>query len=559
MLGRQWQMSELKGEDAGTPIHVKLNYTEGEVHQVQLGAPTSPATFDEIGGVPLEVLVEREDVEWDWRLRVRAGQQFERIVLRPPVADHTAASALIQRVRQGCPIVLPDRGTDDWRDLDSAARRYLTFMSGRAINGETLMNRLADPALNIPADIQTTFTEWWNRLYTRGPALSPPAWQPERLAYEFSVRSRTAGFPGPLHAGSYRTGSLDWSAYTLVQQTAATFETNGTLDLTPTHATFSGQPMRRWWEFEDKAVDFGSMDIAKTDIGKLLLMEFALIFGDDWFVVPLTARSNTMLRVQKVEVHDCFGQTTSIDPARDTNADLARRWEMFALSPDVRNNPTSSFIHVPPFSGTKEESTILEEVRFARDEDANVVFAIEHTVPNQLGEPVGGFTAHLETLRRWREYRAAIAAAPATDTVMTQDMSPIAASTQPTPNIRYVLATKVPANWIPFIPTDASNWGPNVGQHSVKLQRAAMVQTDAEDERHGVAALSRLMGRGTTSVTWIEEETVGREGVRVELRRQRTRGADGNTYVWLGRRVGVGKGEARSGLRFDVVKGGTTT
>src|SRR5690348_10243206 len=78
MLGRQWQMLELKGENAGTPIHVKLAYEEAQLHQVKLG----DGAWAELGELPLEVLVEREAVAWDWRQRVRVGQQFERIAAR---------------------------------------------------------------------------------------------------------------------------------------------------------------------------------------------------------------------------------------------------------------------------------------------------------------------------------------------------------------------------------------------------------------------------------------------------------------------------------------------
>ena len=117
----------------------------------------------------------------------------------------------------------------------------------------------------------------------------------------------------------------------------------------------------------------------------------------------------------------------------------------------------------------------------------------------------------------------------------------------------YVLTTDVPANWIPFIATDLSI---NGGQpaRSVKLQRAAMVSPDCADGLRLIKGRSRVLQPNSTSgVDWIKEEAVGREGVRVELRRQRVRSSTGQTYVWLGRKVGVGKGEARSGLRFDVV------
>jgi metal-sulfur cluster biosynthetic enzyme len=61
--------------------------------------------------------------------------------------------------------------------------------------------------------------------------------------------------------------------------------------------------------------------------------------------------------------------------------------------------------------GFREESPPLEEVRFLRDEVANMVWAIEHTVLDGLGLPVDGFDAQMERRAREREIVEAVAAA----------------------------------------------------------------------------------------------------------------------------------------------------
>jgi hypothetical protein len=56
----------------------------------------------------------------------------------------------------------------------------------------------------------------------------------------------------------------------------------------------------------------------------------------------------------------------------------------------------------------------------------------------------------------------------------------------------------------------------------------------------------------------IAEEEVGRAGVVVERRFQLARTPGGRAVLWVGRRKRVGRGEASSGLRFDIgVKPGT--
>src|SRR5262249_22598594 len=154
------------------------------------------------------------------------------------------------------------------------------------------------------------------------------------------------------------------------------------------------QPSPRWWEFEDAVVSFGALDVTRTDIGKLILMDFTLTCGDDWFIVPLTVSTNSLVRIRGVVVRDSFGLTSTIQPARTRTGQDVTDWEVFVLSGASAPVDAGDFLFVPPVGESREESPVLEEVRFGRDEDANVVFAIEETVQNQMGEPVGGAQAH---------------------------------------------------------------------------------------------------------------------------------------------------------------------
>ena len=49
-------------------------------------------------------------------------------------------------------------------------------------------------------------------------------------------------------------------------------------------------------------------------------------------------------------------------------------------------------------------------------------------------------------------------------------------------------------------------------------------------------------------------EELPREGVHLERRYRATRGPDGATHLWIGRRRSVGRGEGRSGLQFDYLE-----
>jgi len=90
---------------------------------------------------------------------------------------------------------------------------------------------------------------------------------------------------------------------------------------------------------------------------------------------------------------------------------------------------------------------------------------------------------------------------------------------------------------------------------SVRLCRAQMLRNEADERPVSIDAMTRLLNeKRSNPLLWLDEEAVPREGVKVQLTKQRVRWTDGKTYVWLGKKVLVGRGEGRSGLRFDVAR-----
>jgi len=84
----------------------------------------------------------------------------------------------------------------------------------------------------------------------------------------------------------------------------------------PTRATFNGMPNSRWWRFEDSRTDFGDIAPDTTDLAKLLLVEFGLVFAGDWFVVPFTVPASSIAEVKGVAVTDVFGERTWVQARR---------------------------------------------------------------------------------------------------------------------------------------------------------------------------------------------------------------------------------------------------
>lgn len=93
----------------------------------------------------------------------------------------------------------------------------------------------------------------------------------------------------------------------------------------------------------------------------------------------------------------------------------------------------------------------------------------------------------------------------------------------------YKLASQVPPHWVPMLPV------PINGNYL------------------GLKMSGKPKGRVVTELqdTTLYGEEVPREGVRISRAYQYTRWTNGQSYLWVGRRNEVGRGEGSSGLVFD--------
>lgn len=549
MLSRQWQMGEFSGQDNGSPIRINVQYENTPMNEVTLNQ--SSTNFSLSNSIPLEAVVESEQMPMDWRNRIRIGQQFERF-LRIKLPQY--ANQIIYRYRQdGYYPVVALAGTE----VDYATQRYLKVMAGRAIDGGKLLQDIKNNAvpslpddINIqlnPAILTEAFSDlitWYNQLYFQVSPQHGSAWQQQQLQYRFNVDTNSSC---RLIAPDYQNGDLDWYSFETQNDLPKTIGNTTTECFNPTRIGFPGKPNERWWTFEDRNVDFGGLDTATTDVIKLIMMEFALIHADDWYMVPLEVPIGTLTRITSLKIVNVFGEESPKVPlARNISSNPLACWQLF--TPDLYQSApqigAGEFLIVPPLTTYREESSPLEEVRFIRDEGANMVFAIEHTVQNMLGNTVDGYEAQLE--RKAREMQ----------TLPTAELSK---KTDPSPDDipRYRIASTVPDNWIPYLPVNAANSGlMNVGLHSIRLRQAWMLRNDDAVEPEEIIPMTSLLYRQDTAekLTWLNEEAVPRTGVRVQLTKQRIRWVDGKTYVWLGRKVSIGRGEGSSGLHFDYLE-----
>jgi hypothetical protein len=287
-------------------------------------------------------------------------------------------------------------------------------------------------------------------------------------------------------------------------------------------------PADRWWEFEDAATNLGALDAGPTDLGRLLLVEFALVFGTDWFVVPIDLPVGSLFRVLECNVRDTFGVVTPVGPSRNTDGS---RWSMFELTaPDDPPHLRDLFFLAPTLPRSLDGDP-LEEVALFRDEMANMVWAVERRVQGPAGEPVDRY---LEVSR----------------TAVHQSIPDIGDA-----EILYRLATPVPENWIPFVPVPAQ--GHTAAEAAIELERRLMLRTLPNGQRQPVLPEGMVV-RATPGEDVLHapplrlaEEEVPRSGVVVSRAYSYSRWFDGAGYLWLGRAKRSGRGEGSSGLRYD--------
>jgi hypothetical protein len=259
----------------------------------------------------------------------------------------------------------------------------------------------------------------------------------------------------------------------------------------------------------------------------MALIEFALVYGNDWFVVPVTLPVGSVFRTTTFTVRDTFGVDTVVGPSKNTGT---LPWSVFTLGGS--RIPDGSYFLAPtlidPF-----ESAPLEEVALFRDEMANMVWGVEQRVQGASGDSYD---------RTSDEYRRAA----------QQQVSGPPVDAQ----LIYRLATSVPDNWIPFVPVPAE--GSVATNPVVQLQRRVLVRTNPDGSTYSAQPRGTLLRTDLAQTPdnepalRIEEEEVPREGALVTRSFQFGRWFDGRSVMWVGKRTRIGRGEGASGLRFDV-------
>ncbi|CAL1519321.1 hypothetical protein [Chitinophaga sp. MM2321] len=565
MLTKQWQMGEFRGDDAGSPITSKIHMGATRLTKY-MAADHAVQVFDDT--VPLEAKAEQRPIPFisgiqkiSLDIRLLMGRQW--LKMAAAVGDFKNDYLTIYKIK------IPDTADKNdvlitahrevWQQVAAAAQRcmdgydlyaYLKEPGGHHAYDGIVMTSAQQDAIDIVA---AKFIAWYEKLYYQPVNPENNAWKPDFLEYQFGCAAPLGSGEKVMTADEYCQGHLDW--YNLdIDPTRTTLGDTGVPDppdtqkpytrsFIPVPVTFDGMPNTRWWTFEDGRTNFGNINPSTTDLGKLLLMEFGLVFANDWFLLPFTLDAGSIATVKGMSVTNVFGERYWIEAAGQGLDDDWRKWSMFTLNTKGNQGElTDPTLLVLPVTPKTLEGRPLEEIHFIRDEMANMVWAIEYTVPLATGTGKRGSEAADELKKRYQQ-------------LLDKDILD-GTVVSPAPvykaDIRYEVMNSVPENWIPFIP--ARKEGSN---RSIRLQRAAMprILNGDPDKPAKIRPRTVLLREGLDiddcTPYFINEEEVPRAGTNVYQSYQRSRWYNGSVYTWFGIRKQTGRGEGHSGLAFD--------
>jgi hypothetical protein len=326
-LCRQWQLGELQGEDASTPVAV-------------ISAPRHvPITYDRArpdldpSVIPAEALLEAEPGEW-WTIgrRVRLGRAAAPL-LDPPVRE---------RFRMGR-LAAPYESLAD--EVDGRAVFLAGMLAGNAI---------------------------WSEV----PSPAADRWSSSQLEYGASFEAGGATLRARGHTG----GDVDW--FTVDGDLGALPVTRAappaaSREVIPGRLDYPGAPHPRWWQLEDRTVDIGGFAPDRSHFPTMLLLDAVLAHADDWFTFPVPPpadsevepSSGVLVALDGVTVRDSFGEVWNLSapPASGPGA-----WSLFHTAGLPESHLIVWPVAVAPLSGPT-----LDEILIGVDEDANLAWAVE--------------------------------------------------------------------------------------------------------------------------------------------------------------------------------------
>lgn len=351
----------------------------------------------------------------------------------------------------------------------------------------------------------------------QGAQTMPAGWQPASLEYAFALSTGQHR----LEATAYDGRALDWHDFTLTHAKRVGGQEQR-FDMIPGQLQIRGVPEPRFWEIEDRTAYFDSGEAAEPNILSLLLPEFFYADMKNWYTIPAPMPSGAVREVERVVVVDSFGVATSLDPiGTEAGTGDDAPFALYALDKADGGRTDASTLLCLNTAARVGANDLIEEVRFLRDEAANLVWGWER----QLTDETGLFATVLEPR----------------DT-SPEDVAEPVGTTEEETDLRFRLKSRTARSFIPYVPRQTADVPAVDGDIALRRARA--------DESYS-AKNPQYRGQIVRESRFLNEEDIPRSGVRVRRQHRFARGSDDKVYFWAGRDRDVAGPTRKPKLTFD--------
>ncbi len=580
LLARQLTFGEFAGRDGGSPIGVRLTAATSALTRLRAAGQTGNGLPLPPEGAPLEVLIEAEPEPAPRPRPANAGAPSP--AGAPPSRPVAAAQAGLHYLRMLAaapgigdlttyragliatyPLPAAPGSGPAGPPAPDPARPLLRVYAGRVPDGQALYADLAaglraspgvlpaQPARTGASDavitaVAVAWLAWFDATSSspHGTLISQAGtWQPDYLEYAASTAA-----PGPdaetvLTTSQHTSGALDWYDFDLAASarhpataavslgaTAADLPAQPTplpLSALPAPARYPGMPNPRWWTFEDAAVNFGDITAPAESPITAVIVDYALRYGNDHYLIPLPLPVGTLCRVTRLIVATTFNERILIRPIADIEpAGPFRLFEHTLPAPAAGDDATRDplFILFPTLDHVLGGPPI-EQVDYLRDELADTVWAIEAIAQGPDGAP----SDRTSQARTSSDGGSSL-------------LAPSTTNPGSIPTLRYLLRTDIEANWFAFTLPNPNDPAGNV----TSLPRTEITPVSGGPAPVPWGAIIAQQTRG------LPQETVTRAGLRATRAWRYARWTDGSQLSWVARQVQPGRGQITSGLAFDL-------
>lgn len=540
MLSRQWQMGEFRANNAGTALSVRCSITR-EDHSAD----------------PIEPVTEMTDPNIDMMARIESAMYYIELLRESKGNVKNELSSLCKneslRLDWDGGAGMVDYGDSDRLSEVKAAERDLNprlaqFRRSfpKAFDGYKLYQSLQRKSKRT--DEESVYVDWFRKTYLPCEGREP-AWDDRSMSYKVDIKTPTHTFVGDRYQG----GRVSWHTVDRgPDRSGAVSQSTESITSLPTIVSYQGAPNKRLWQFEDKRVFLGNSKQQQSSANELF-MRFSTMYSNDWMMIPFNTRIGSFVTVNSIAVKDTFGQERVIDGSKAVDSFFSNT-RCDSRDSNNREITARGLFYAPQLANTIEGKPV-EQVDFLRDEMANMVWGVETVASDQCGTTID---------QKMRATQLENAIDRHNEEILDRPGGVVAFDSESNVRIdkkgaayQYKLRTKVPYNWIPFVPQQ--NTGNN---RDMSLRRGKMpcyiLENDDKSNLHSVLPVTSILRKGLDSgkyqPMYINEEEVQQTGMKLMKNFQRARWINGKCYNWLGMYKRLAKFSEKSGLEYDTLK-----